>query len=1019
MIEDEELAIGIDLGTTFSSIAVIRNNKVEIIPNENWENLTPSVVSFVDGKYLVGEQTLDQLIINPKNTIYNVKRLIGRMYRDDEILEDIKSGYFTFDIIEDKKSKRPLIKIENKEKKSEFYFPEQISKFILEKLVKSANNYLEQTISKVVITVPAYFNNSQRNATKIAAEQAGLEVLRIFNEPTAASLAYGLDKKLKLKNSLNNNINKDNNQEEDEDYDEKYIIVFDLGGGTFDVTLLKIQDQEIFSVKATDGDSHLGGNDFDNKIIDFCLNEFCSKLKVNKDEIKRNKTTMNRLKIASEKAKIKLSLENEAIIFLDDFYKNEILHIRLSREIFENICEDLFEKLFSILEKVIDYSNIKISLINEIVFTGGSSRIPKIKELIKIKYPTININDSINPEEAVAYGAAILASKLIGNENDIINDIYLNDITQFSLGIDIANLSENLQIKKKGNLMSVIIPKGSRIPIEKNKLYETSYDNQDFTTISIYEGEYRYAKDNHLLGIFKLLGLPKKPKGEVKINVTFSIDENGIINISAFETSQGIKNSLKIVEGNIFDNDEKFKNNNNNRFLSLVYEDLDIVKNKKKAMKKYYNCYKVSQNNKEKYKYIKLYSEILVEYIITFGEDENDTLGNKYLLNIKYLFISYKIMIEFSDIINEDDINTIKNNSKNFIKTLSKFKNINYIDYIELLDLFLIPLSESEKQKSIEIQKEINKLRNEILFSLVIVVMKILEEKAEKILINKSKLARYNSKKIFKNCIEIGQRYFNFKTEEEAADYFKYVNAHNEYIENCKKKISQIYINTSAEMDKLKISNKLFEKTNKMKEEEILLLLDKYWEILQNIKENKNYEYEAIIIANIVKINYKYLNNENYKELIKMATDSINKIKDKNNEKYPWISEINNILEELKIKLEEKEKKKKEQIKNIIKDDLEIIEKFPIETNKQIIDFIEYILENYPPNRKLLKKKNNVKRLFEEKSIDYLDELCSKYHPDNLSKKTEKIKIDSQIYRAIIVKLNKIISKIREEEEDQ
>ena len=430
-MDEEELAIGIDLGTTFSCMAILINEKVEIIPNEIGENLTPSVVSFTDDGVLVGEQTINQLIKNPKKTIYSIKRLMGKNYNDEEVQKDIKSKFWSFDVIEQKSTQRPLIKIENKEKKCDFYYPEQISKFILEKMLQSANSYLNKSIKKAVITVPAYFNDSQRKATRLAATEAGLDVLRIINEPTAASLAYGLDKKLpknkKLATitSINTDfelnlgekyIENDIEENEEEEEDEKLIIVFDLGGGTFDVTLLNIIDQEIFNAIGTPGDSHLGGDDLDKKIMDFCLKEFSSKLNIKEEDIRKDKKSMNRLKIASEKAKIRLSSEKETNIYIDEFYNKELLHIKLKRETFELICQDLFNKLIKPLDKVIADAKKGVSEIKEIVFVGGSTRIPKIKEIINNYFFDVNINDSINPDEAFAYGAAIQAPKVLNKE---------------------------------------------------------------------------------------------------------------------------------------------------------------------------------------------------------------------------------------------------------------------------------------------------------------------------------------------------------------------------------------------------------------------------------------------------------------------------------------------------------------------------------------------------------------------------------------------------------------------------
>ena len=561
---EEELAIGIDLGTTYSCAAVLINGKVEIIQNEYGQSLTPSIVSFVDegNGILVGEDTLNQLITNPKRTIYSIKRLIGRNFLDDDVQHDIKSNFWTFDIIKGGKAgERPVIEIYDKNNKLNHYFPEDISKFILQKLVQSTRNYLNQPIKKAVITVPAYFNDAQKKATKFSAEQAGLEVLRIINEPTAASLAYGLGKILPKNEDLANtfaDINKlynsyrkekydldENNEEENED---KYIIVFDLGGGTFDVTLLKIEDNEIFNVIATGGDSHLGGDDFNQKIMDHCLKDFCNKFNINIKEVKKNSEAMNRLKIASENAKIKLSTEQEVSIDIDDFYNRELLHTKLTRNYFEDICKDLFAKLIEPLDKIIESCPKSIDSINEIVFVGGSTRIPKVKELVKNYFYDIHINDSINPDETVAYGAAIQAAKLNKQGCDILNDVILMDIIPFSLGINVCNNSIDPEIKSKGSLMDVVIPKGTKIPVSKTGHYETSVDYQEVIKIGVYEGENIYVKDNHLLGEFNLVELPKKKKGEVKDDVTFNIDENGILTVSAVETYQGINNSIKIIK---------------------------------------------------------------------------------------------------------------------------------------------------------------------------------------------------------------------------------------------------------------------------------------------------------------------------------------------------------------------------------------------------------------------------------------------------------------------------------------
>ena len=724
---DDELAIGIDLGTTYSCVAVLRSGKVDIIPNEHGHNLTPSIVSFPeDGEgVFVGEDCFNQLIKNPKRTIYSIKRLIGRNFRDKEVQHDIKSNFWNFDVVEQKKSKRPVIKIENKGE-LKYYYPEEISKFVLQKLAQSARDYLGQPVKKAVITVPAYFNDAQRNATKLAAEQAGLQVLRIINEPTAASLAYGLDEKLPKNESLlrsfadlNKSLNSfykgksdkkqifnDNNEEEEEDDDEKYIVVFDLGGGTFDVTLLRIDDKEIFNVIDTGGDPHLGGDDFNQRIIDHCLKEFCTKYIIDIKEVSNDSEAMNRLKIAAENAKIKLSMETEVSIDIDDFYNHELLHIKLTRFNFEDLCKDLFNKLLKSLEKIIDKCPNSTESISEIVFVGGSTRMPKVKELVQNFFYDKHINDSIDPDETVAYGAAIQAAKLNKQGGYILNDVILMDITPFSLGINVVNKSEIPEIKDKGSLMSVVIPKGTKIPVTITKGYQTSSDYQEEIEIGVYEGENYFVKDNHLLGIFNLVELPKKLAGEVKDDVTFSIDENGILTVSAVETSQKINNSIKIINDKGFQKDEIIENINQTS-TPLRSANHEEFKNYKKEMNYYYNEYNNSYCPKDKYKYIYNFGETVVAFLNTFEKDGNDTLGNKYFLYIKVLFESYRILIELSSIINENDKKVIIDNSKKFLAILSTFKIINNNKSLELLNLFVINLNLDEKKEPFEKQKQI------------------------------------------------------------------------------------------------------------------------------------------------------------------------------------------------------------------------------------------------------------------------------------------------------------------------
>ena len=1024
---DDELAIGIDLGTTYSCVAILRNGNVDIIPNEHGHNLTPSIVSFPEeGEgVLVGEDCLNQLIKNPKRTIYSIKRLIGRNFRDEEVQHDIKSNFWNFDIIEQKKSERPVIKIENKEN-LKYYYPEEISKFVLQKLAQSARDYLGQPVKKAVITVPAYFNDAQRNATKFAAEEAGLEVLRIINEPTAASLAYGLDEKLPKNESLlrsfvdinkslhsfnkgknDKKLNIDDN-EEGEDDDEKYIVVFDLGGGTFDVTLLKIDDGEIFNAIDTGGDAHLGGDDFTQRIIDHCLKEFCTKYNIDIKEVRKDSEAMNRLKIAAENAKIKLSTEKEVSIDIDDYYNHELLHVKLTRFNFEDLCKDLFDKLFKSLDEIIKKCPKSTESVSEIVFVGGSTRMPKVKELVQNFFYDKHINDSIDPDETVAYGAAIQAAKLNKQGGNILNDVILMDITPFSLGIDVANKSEIPEIKNKGCLMSVVIPKGTKIPVTITKGYQTAHDYQEEIEIGVYEGENYFVKDNHLLGIFNLVELPKKLAGEVEDDVTFSIDENGILTVSAVETSKKINNSIKIINDKGFQKDEIIINQT---FTPLLSANREEFKNYKKDMNEYYKEYNNSYSPKDKYKYIYNFGETVVAFLNTFEKNGNDTLGNKYFLYIKVLFESYRILIELSSIINDNDKKVIIDNSKKFLEILSTFKNTNYDNYIELLNLFVINLNFEEKKEPFDKQKQIIESRNEILYDLAVFVMELILKKAELVLSSDLKFSRYNAKYLFQNCIKISELFI--KSQRDLSLYLEIRNRHHQCFEKCKVEIKKIDANSLVNLEQLNASDKLIENEENMGREQLLLLLDNFREVIQNIQGLNETITEAKILGNIVKINYVFLTNTNYVELRRLAEQSVSLAKSTNQnvEKYKWYLEISSILQELRTKLEEIERINQEIFENKCKTEHKIIfDEIETYRKKTKIEFIEFILNKHPPNTSPLKKNQTVSKAWDKNAKNFCEKLSARYNPDNYPKDTEEEKLRFTIMRTISKEINAILS---------
>ena len=958
MEQFKDLPIGIDLGTTFSCIGVYRNSSVEIIPNEKGDRVTPSVVSFLDDDIYVGEQSEYKTLKDPKNKIYGVKRIIGRNFNDNEVQNDLNK--FTYTIEDD--NGRPKIVVDSNGIKK--YSPEQISAKILNKLKKSAEEFLQRPIKKVVITVPAYFTERQKRATKNAGEIAGLEVIKIINEPTASAIAYGfgrcqnyenntLGKKIdfhsynaisyRTKNSeidetdinsllkdynSSNPYQKKKTEEINDKKETENILVFDLGGGTLDVTLLELEKDDI-TVKAHSGIMHLGGEDFDNILVDYCIEEFKKRTRIdlNTEEYIKQKL---RLKRHCENAKKELSYKLETEIEVESIVNGKDLNLKLTRARFEELCKNIFHLCINPIKEVLETSHESKENIDEILLVGGSTRIPYIQQMLKEFFNEKELNTKLNPDESVAYGATIEAAICMGNYCE---DVTLSDVCPFSLGVAIEKKE---YYQKNGLYMRKIIEKGSNLPCRTSQIFNPAHDNSDFLVIQIYEGDNKFVKDNFPLGKFKLLNIPKKKKEEINIEVTFELDEDSILTVTAVIKENNCTNSIVIKndKGGLSKNEiEEAKKNqnletssNDNLGPAMVFD-----RNYKNEINEFVKSINNTTDALDQLYYLQKLKTSIEKYIETFNSNipDNDTLIEKMYHNLIRLFTTYSLILKYDVYLNDEEkdfiflkgIEYLKFFEKKGTSYLPSLVKIFYYNDDKIFGEYCVQILEYFSQKGTELYSSNEKKYSKHYLEETLAFIKKYEV-YEKVKNDELLTERLNS--IIFNCNEL----INILKAEKIEKYCKSFSKHNLIDEN--------------EFD-----------TN----EEQLNILDRFKEALRFIPNPDTRDdklLKAIYLANIVKIEYKIFKSNNYDTLLKMIENSIElKLqvpKSCITTDLRWFDEICKYKNEIEAIIENKKENPKDQ-DNKLKEGLkEVIEKINDKYKESKINFLFYILSDHKPN---------------------------------------------------------------------